>query len=551
MSDTGNLKNTIPPEFTGITAALGGTNAWAPYGGARYVLVDTENKKYQYFDLTQATQDNPTIIKYTINVSQLQCGFNNAVYMVPMTSTKNDGNPLHYYAGTLYNDAQGIGFVNKEDTGMNSLEARTEIDLTECSPRAIQSTLHGYGKKNNPKKSNRWLRDLDMDGIWENANVNKDGSFRGDSLIFGNSKQGDKLADNAIDTKDPIDVQVTLYSVKADDNVPKFNVAGPFYTLNMEVIISQPGRNSFKLTVDSNNPNKCCNIKTYFPESELKYMVLLWSFWADVEKNHYLQWLDGSPPDTDFGAKRGNCEVSDYKTAGDIQQAINDRTYDNKYSPNDFKSNKFFTNFYNLSFKTPDITIDSNNKLNYGMILDYGYRGINLPKDSKDSWTPFSAGKEIVGNLPNIGNWHGRYNYSYLGCNIDPKKFKMLQNKDIFEITSTDQPWPTSGKNSILNTICMDVFGKDGVIPMYPENTNVDMTCSWDGSDTCQYLNMPLVEFSSIPTPPTPPGPPGPSPGPPGPHSSSLNIVGIISLSLSALIIIIILLMIFDVKFTF
>jgi hypothetical protein len=37
------------------------------------------------------------------------------------------------------------------------------------------------------------------------------------NLKFGNSEQGDKLASGAIDTNDPIDIQVTLYSVPAED----------------------------------------------------------------------------------------------------------------------------------------------------------------------------------------------------------------------------------------------------------------------------------------------------------------------------------------------
>jgi hypothetical protein len=530
ISSTGDKKNKIGKEFTGITAALGGTNEWAPYGGARYVLINKENNKYQYFDLTQAKENNPTIIKYTINVSQLQCGFNNAVYMVPMTSTDN----LPDYAATLYNDTQGIGFVNKDDEGMNSLEARIEIDLTECSPKAIQSTLHGYGigKSDKSLDSERWLRDLDMNGIWKNANVDKNGNFLGNgNLKFGNSEQGDKLASGAIDTNDPIDIQVTLYSVPAEDeDIPEKGfdsgkVTGPFYTLNMEVTVSQPGKNSVILTVDSNKPNRCCKYKTYFPQKQLEKMVLLWSFWADVYENDYLTWLDGESTvrKDDFGKIRGNCGTRkesmenriNYYEAGNIQEAINKSTEPNalNFNPDDFKSNTFFTNFYNLTFKTNSITIDEDNKLKFGMALDYGYRGVNSQeKNKEDTFTIF--------NPVYTDYWKGRYNYSYLGCNISPNlSTSSLKKKNIFEQTSKAQPFP-----QIFNTICNTVFGDDNVMQMYPDDTNINCSLN-DSDDSCQYLDMPLIEFSTTPSPPSssPPGssPPGSSPPSSSPPGSS------------------------------
>ena len=558
MSDN---RNPVPDNFTGITAAIGGYNSWSPYGGSRLIL--TKGNNYKLFDLTS---DTPIELKYTLNVSQLQCGINNAVYMVPMIDADNDPK-LNNLAGTLYNDAQNIGFVQQEGTGMNSRLGRTEIDITECSPRGIQTTLHGYGDKKQAKDVDRWQNDLDMSGIWRNANVDKDGNFLGNgNLVYGNSKQKDTLPSDAIDTVNPVDVYCKITSTKVSLN-PKQTyqdgkVTGPFYTLKMETVISQKGKNDIYMMVDSANPKGEHDITTYFPESELKNMVLLWSLWADTKEHDYLNWLDGTVDGASFGKHRGNCTEAEYSPIGLFQEAVNNfsnpdgsnndvQTFIQKLNDTNASKNTFITNLYDLSIKEEtDLT-------SYGWVMDYGYRGINEHQfKQEEEGGDCGAGKQCTYFKPDsnqLTNWRGRYNFSYLNCNITADYNIPTPNTDI---STKSYPWGNPGGEfeNVSKACTMLINDKDNIKNQRKDDSQAKGNpppCSWNSKDKdCQKIDMPLVDFGSSPSPlgpcPKPPCPPGT-----GPHGSSLSIVGIISLSLSALIIIIILLMIFHVKFTF
>lgn len=571
MSDN---RNPVLDNFTGITAAIGGYNSWSPYGGSRLILTKGDN--YKLFDLT----NGPIELKYTLNVSQLQCGINNAVYMVPMIDADPDNFNLNNLAGTLYNDAQNIGFVQKDSpnsnnsNNMNSRLGRTEIDITECSPRGIQTTLHGYGKNSqNSQKPDRWQNDLDMSGIWRNANVDEKGIFLGDgNLVYGNSKQKDTLPSDAIDTVNPIDVYCKITSTIVPNSKQTYQdgkVTGPFYTLKMETVISQKGKNDIYMMVDSANPKGEHDITTYFPASELQNMVLLWSLWADTKEHDYLNWLDGTVDGASFGKHRGNCTENEYEPIGLFQEAVNffskpttqscDDT--NKCGSHETKGsngqlsnfqtviknngaslNTFITNLYDLSIKgESDLT-------SYGWVMDYGYRGINEHQFKQEEGGDCGAGKQCTYFKPDSSqeeNWKGRYNFSYLNCNITPDYNIPTPNTEISNNALNLTDWSNA----------CTILINDGNNIMNQRNEDLGKSCNWDSQDaSCQKIDMPLVDFGSSPSPPNPcpnpPCPPGP-PGPPGTHSSSLSIVGIISLSLSALIIIIILLMIFHVKFTF
>ena len=257
MSDN---SNDLSDDYTGITSVLGGANAWSCYGGSRLILVDTSIKKYVKFDCTK-----PQIIKFSTNLSQLDCGVVAAFYMVAMESINND------YSGTLYNDAQGVGLTG---TGtLNSKKSRSEIDLLEASSRSAQTTLHGYAINDTISQQadpNRWINNIDMDGIWSNANVDSNnGKF---SSNFGNSSDSP-----LINTNDPIDVtcEITPNKVTARSSTSPSSVN--FYTLTLTTTIKQNGK-TLVLTVDSSKPNTKLSqtTSTIFPEYELEKMCFIY-----------------------------------------------------------------------------------------------------------------------------------------------------------------------------------------------------------------------------------------------------------------------------------
>ena len=228
MSDK---SNDLPDEYTGITSVIGGNNYWSCYGGSRLMLGD--DKGYVKFDCT-----NDVNINFKTNLSDHDCGLVFAMYMVAMESINND------YSGTLYNDAQGIGLVSGPKTSytLNSQTARSEIDLLETSGRSAQTTLHGYG---NGKTEGRWQNNIDMDGIWNNSNVDSTGSFKKPQPL---GKINDIDKKTGIDTSRPISVFCNIKPTKITKSDIIKNIQGlnhylknqkHFYTLELTTHITQ------------------------------------------------------------------------------------------------------------------------------------------------------------------------------------------------------------------------------------------------------------------------------------------------------------------------
>jgi len=128
--------------FTGITTGLGGAiQPWSCLGGSRLILSkkDSEHDSYKYikFDCTKEVK-----INFSTDLSGLDCGIVAAFYMVPMgnNASMNMNGVTGDETGTLYNDAQGIGFIKNSDSGLYGQRGRTELDLLETSGRAAQTT---------------------------------------------------------------------------------------------------------------------------------------------------------------------------------------------------------------------------------------------------------------------------------------------------------------------------------------------------------------------------------------------------------------------------
>ena len=451
-------QNSVPPEFTGMTTAIGGNNIWSPNGGSRLLLVDaTNSNKYKYFNCTQ-----PQIIKFSTNLSALDCGVIAAFYMVAFDQ-------IDSVSGTLYNDAQGIGFVNSSGRALNKQIGRSEIDLLETSGKSAQTTVHGYSSTK-PSKG-RWhsinidgsTPYVDQDGIWDNANVDmSSGKFSND---WSN-----------IDTTEPINVVCTITPTPVD-------TTNTNYYIKVVTEIYQGGsKPKIRLTADSQNPNKSAGQpqKTHFPAVELKNMCFIYSLWTDTDT----KWLDGSK-DGSYN-QRGNCAVS----ADATKTAKN-----------------MFVNFiYDLTWQG----IKDTELKNYGWILDYQYRGINSPPKAQ----PF---KGTLYSPVNSNSWAGRYNYSYQNCQVKPTFIpKHLEPNILKSIT------PTTGGSQDY-TICTDkLFPKNtNVMNQYTSDSSGQLKCSYSSAeDSCNVIRTHLVSYDEpSPPPPSSPPPSSPPPSPPPPSS--------------------------------
>ena len=499
-------QTTPPPNYTGMTSAIGGSNSWSCYGGSRLILANTDKKTYEKFDLVT----NPiTIIKFSTDLSRLRCGIVAAFYMVAMDSVPMGQD----FTGTLYNDAQGVG-LNNGTSGLNSKNARSEIDLLEASSRSAQTTLHGYN--DTPPKNRRWVNKIDMDGIWNNINVDtKTGKY---NQVFGNSIQGD-APNLSIDTKNPIDVTCTIKTTQISntDN----------YTINLTTEIHQDGK-TMSLNVNSNDTNSHLqqNTKTYFPKSELQKMCFIYSLWADYDSNDTVnckgqkpkhsptKWLDGNLKSEHPGDKRGPCiddgKDNDYAITTKIQCDSNNQ--DTSQCEN---NNTYYNYIYNLTFNTMKSNIND-----YAWVLDYMYRGVN------------KKGTNMY-QVDNQGNWVGRYNYSYLNCQVDPS---VITSKTNFNSSLGNKyiPAPSFNDPSPLTNICTNIISNSENTPpvsnqQYSNSSTMPKSCSYDNNEQCNYIKTNLVKWS---------GPTPPSPLPNKKSSKSNNTLAFISLSMSILVII-------------
>jgi hypothetical protein len=431
--------NNLNSEDTGLLTVLGGANAWSCYGGSRLFL--TQNKKYVKFDCT-----NEVEINFSLDLKQTECGLVTAIYMVAM---ENPPKLLPDASGALYNDAQGIGFSTEEPTTLNGKSFRSEIDLIESSGRGVQTTLHGYM---DTKKTS-----IDQAGVWDNPNLYElENSI---PLNFGNSLSGDNLKNKGIDTNNPINVYCKIIPTQ----VPSSAI---LYTLELTTIITQQGKDSVTLKVDTLYPSKLQK-PTYFPKDELKNMTLIYSLWTNTDVKN-IDWLDG----TKGNKKRGNCKDTDYQAITSIQENINS----NKCSAD----KTYFRNIYDLSYKINDIT----NNGDHSWVLDYQYRGINKPLIAPASFNPDSN---------KTSNWVGRYNYSYLNCQNNPQ-----------DLIKDSKPISISSKMKNLSNhynACIELNNIGGLLTnnqlknQYNASSN---NCSWSSNEDCQFINTKLSSFKEF-----------------------------------------------------
>lgn len=540
--------NTPEKEFTGLTSAIGNTNTWSLYGGSRNILMTTDEKdvdnsdnwKYQYFDCTKNVN-----ISFNVDASKLMCGMVLALYMVAMEPA-SIANGVDM-SGSLYNDAQGIGFIDNSGAPLNKQRGRTEIDLLETTGRGAQTTLHGVADDNTEKtkktisdRHDKWNQGggddrIDMDGIWENANVNKNSGEFKSSLMFGNSNLDD-LSNNAIDSSKPfkVDCKITPTEIKGTD----------YCYINLETTLSQNG-NTITLKVDSSAPNKNIDtqIATKFPKSELKKMVFIYSLWGDEKGTG---WLDGiNDPDkriTDKFNKRGNCDMeTGYSEIQTIMKNVELQSKNNKTAKECAQNDKtYFANVYDITFNIEDgKSVKDDNYNKFAWTLDLQYRGVITEGDMPEPWNKNNNGVKLP--EPNIPqNWKGRYNFSYLNCQNNPNGFSLpdvnTYKNSMLENMNVGGGAPDTGLKSGICT--NNKLFENNTMNRVSSDDITDEDCPWNENRKCQIIRTNLIPYGS--PSPSPPGPgPGPSPGPSSSSSQNKNAITYLSLIFSIILLLI------------
>lgn len=276
--------------------------------GSRLYLLDQTQNNYYGFNLKNRQ------FTFTVDVSQLPCGLNGALYFVemPLNGGNNlvNGKPPQF--GLSYGDSQctNIKFINGWANTNSSGACSNEMDIWEANSRATQMTPHvckypGVTPCTNPVDcgtgSYRYNGECDMDGADYNP-------YR-----LGNKNLYGPGSNYAVDTTKPFDVITQFITVDGTDS-------GNLYMINR--IYSQNGKtiNGGNMTDSSIAKQKAAfNEVNYFHtlggmtavgNSLSRKMVLVLSLWDDSASN--MLWLDSNYPvgSTSPGASRGPCPTT-------------------------------------------------------------------------------------------------------------------------------------------------------------------------------------------------------------------------------------------------
>jgi hypothetical protein len=446
---------------TGVSSIIGGLSQknWACLGGSRLLLADSNTKNYINVPFNGEAE---IAISWTVDLSQLDCGFVHAVYMTPMKPVPEDS--AGALGGTLYGDAQGIGFGNGGPRYI------PEIDLLEANTKSAQVTLHGRFTSENAKKAKRKAGNIDQDGIWKNVNM--------ESSTAGKWGSG-----NGIDVTKPINVYCTLKPTKISNSNN--------YTLKISTTLFQDGKTPLVLSPDSStgvtSNSATTPIPTYFTQDDLYNMVLIHSLAIPTTTNGGNMigsiWLDGTITDTTTNkpSKRGPCGNSDYANAIKFQTNINAGNPKKcGYAPKQVVVSDMY-------MSTPK---QSNNSI---WVMDYQYRGVNIPTDA--AVPPALQSKY---NPSTSTNWHGCYGDSHGVCNTTSKMVTDLSN-----VTT-------------LNTgACTSQLG--GIKSNPP--CNISGSCT--GTNQCQYMKANMSSSPKTPPGIKPPPPPQTTPFTPCPSTTA------------------------------
>ena len=270
--------------------------------GSRMFLLDSAGKNYKGFKLKNRQ------FSFDVNLSQLPCGVNAAVYFVdiPLNGGLSSLNKAGAPYGTGYGDAQCPsdikyinGFANMNKTGA----CANEIDILESNSRAIAMTPHvcsidgTYGCTSDCGATDRYGGVCDKDGADFNPYREGDRTFYGAGSNF---KVNTQLPFTVVtqfitDGTDTGDV-VAMKRLYVQNGVTIDSVL-----MTEESIVAQK-----KLFSETNHWLQLGGFKRLSTVMD-KELALVLSIWDDTSVN--MLWLDSTYPvgSTKPGAARGPC----------------------------------------------------------------------------------------------------------------------------------------------------------------------------------------------------------------------------------------------------
>ncbi|KAJ1567359.1 hypothetical protein HK405_006265 [Cladochytrium tenue] len=299
--------------------------------GARLYLMDTTDTKYQSFNLLNKE------FTMTVDVSNLPCGLNGAVYFVEMPtdggSSAFPANKAGAKYGTGYCDSQcpqDIKFINgiANVVGWNTTSATgkygtccNEMDIWEANSISAAYTPHPCTVTGLHMCDSAVGTDCGAGADRNNGVCDKNGcdfnSYRmGDTTFYGSGL--------TIDTTKPLTL-VTQFITSDGTDTGTLSEIRRFYVQNGQVIPNSQATYPAVSQFNSITTDFCTAQKTLFAdtdtfsprggltamgESMARGMVLALSLWDDHAAN--MLWLDSTYPvtATGAGAARGTCATT-------------------------------------------------------------------------------------------------------------------------------------------------------------------------------------------------------------------------------------------------
>jgi len=313
-TDYGVTPATNGVELKFVTKQAGGTNV-----GSRLYVMDGDDK-YRIFHLKNRE------FAFDVDVSQLPCGLNGAVYFVEMPEDggKAEGNSAGAKYGTGYCDAacpHNVKFMDGEVNMLDWDEASgtgrfghccAEMDLWEANSRATAYTAHPCGSEGSHKCEGEACKSAcDQSGCGFNSFRNGDENFYGPGSEF------------TLDTSRPFTVVTQWITADGTDDGELADIRR-LYVQDGRLITNSDAKALGGGVGNSLSEKYCAAAHEAFGDGDAfasggagfknigaaaeRGMVLALSVWADV-KSH-MAWLD-STLGHGAGATRGPCSQED------------------------------------------------------------------------------------------------------------------------------------------------------------------------------------------------------------------------------------------------
>lgn len=311
--------------------------------GSRLYVLDEDKKKYKGFNLVNRE------LVYDIDMSQVPCGLNSAIYSVemPLDGGLNDLNKAGAPYGTGYGDAQSPtdikyinGFVNINNTGAASIEAdyfeanREANAFTPHSCKANGKSLRGVQPCLNDidcgRANNRYKGWCDKDGLDYN-------SYRlGDKDLYGFGQQF------KVNTQKPFRVITQFITQDGTDNSDIVMMKRVYQqdgkTIQGGFLTSESGKANKAKFNEYNHFEELGGFRT-MTESYRRGHVLIFSLWDDSlsggsapgqpGNTNSMSWLDSvyPPGSKESGALRGRCDPNEDRSPATLRRTVPNSQY--------------------------------------------------------------------------------------------------------------------------------------------------------------------------------------------------------------------------------